>query len=1063
MTTPNHSDLTFITNEGERTLRKRFTALLDGARLFDALSGYFYVSGFYMLASDLEQTEKIRILIGIGTDKQTVQLTEGLDWTPSYAETKELAPRLVKAEMENANDTEEVETGARKFLQWLKEGKLEVKAHRDRNLHAKLYIMTYRESDRDKGRVVTGSSNFTVSGLKNNLEFNVELKSSADYEYAKQKFDELWADAVDVSKEWETALEEGTWISDIITPYELYLKCLYEHFKEDLGEPERDVFEYAPEGFKKLEYQRQAVLNAKRILEEYGGVFISDVVGLGKTYISVMLAQQLKGRHLVLAPPALVDEANPGSWPRAFSDFNFHADCRSTGKLDDLIAEGTERYHNVFIDEAHHFRTDTNATYEKLAAICRGKRVILITATPYNNRPADIFSQIKLFQPARNSTIPGVPNLAKFFGDLENKHRGLNRRKDPKRYIAVSRESARKIRKHILKYLMVRRTRREIEDHFAKDLAKQGLKFPKVEDPKALFYQLNAEENVVFDSTVAAITGMLYARYAPMLYYTGDITKQEKQGHENIRIFVRILLIKRLESSFHAFKCTIDRFVKHHRVFLKQFEDGYVYTSKSHSYKLFQLLADEDYAGVDKLIAGDMASKYPAEEFKDKLKADVEKDLAVLEKVQEWWGAVVRDPKLISFVKELRTRKVLQKDNKLIVFTESKETAEYLAGKLEKEFDGVVSFSGGASREKRREVISNFDHNARPRRNDYRILVTTEVLSEGVNLHRSKVVINYDIPWNPTRLMQRVGRVNRVDTPHDRVHTFNFFPTKESDSEIQLESAAKGKIAAFIAMLGNDARLLTEDEVIESHKLFERLLSAKTITGEAGEVDSELKYLQVIKDVRENDPDMFKKVKELPKKAKTARKTADRPGQLLTYHRKGKLKKFFIAGAGKAQELDFVDAAGILEAERKTPREDIPSKDFHEKLEKNKHKFFQATTGIEEESESPGGGNRGHAAELLRYLRAASADTRQLTEDQEERLQLVIRCLDEGTLPRRTISTVLKSVKQAGKKNRLDAQSVADALRNHIPEELLKDHRVKNTAVTEGPRDVILSEYLTGD
>ena len=150
------------------------------------------------------------------------------------------------------------------------------------------------------------------------------------------------------------------------------------------------------------------MLNAKKILEEYGGVFISDVVGLGKTYIAAMLAGQLDGRTLVIAPPALLNRNNPGSWPNVFSDFHIPADFESVGKLEAVLNRGVEKYANIIIDEAHRFRTETTIGYEKLAQICRGKRVILVTATPYNNSPGDILNQIKLFQKSRKSTIPRI-------------------------------------------------------------------------------------------------------------------------------------------------------------------------------------------------------------------------------------------------------------------------------------------------------------------------------------------------------------------------------------------------------------------------------------------------------------------------------------------------------------------------------------------------------------------------------------------------------------------------------------------------------------------------------
>ncbi|MGC8691368.1 MAG: SNF2-related protein, partial [Caldisericum sp.] len=235
-------------------------------------------------------------------------------------------------------------------------------------------------------------------------------------------------------------VEGKTWVNQNITPYEIYLKFLYEYFKDELRQTD-DIFgKYLPENFKKLEYQEQAVLNAKRLLEEYGGVFISDVVGLGKTYVTAMLASQLDGRTLVIAPPALLQKSNPGSWPNVFSDFRVPADFESIGKLEDIIKGGTERYSNIIIDEAHRFRTETTLSYENVAEICRGKRVILVSATPYNNSPQDILAQIKLFQNIRRSTIPGVPNLDDFFDEMKAKISKVDRQKNYNEYLDLTKQ-----------------------------------------------------------------------------------------------------------------------------------------------------------------------------------------------------------------------------------------------------------------------------------------------------------------------------------------------------------------------------------------------------------------------------------------------------------------------------------------------------------------------------------------------------------------------------------------------------------------------------------------------
>jgi hypothetical protein len=196
----------------------------------------------------------------------------------SHSETKKTVEGLVQQEMELSEDTRYVEEGVHKFIEWIRSGKLVIKAYPSQNIHAKLYIMTFKEDAIDKGRVITGSSNFTKSGLEDNLEFNVELKNPGDYEFAQNKFNELWKDAVDVSEKYVETIEQKTWFSDSVTPYHLYLKFLYEYFKAELNETGEVFLDRTPEGFLRLEYQEQAVLNAKRIVEGYGGVFISDVV-----------------------------------------------------------------------------------------------------------------------------------------------------------------------------------------------------------------------------------------------------------------------------------------------------------------------------------------------------------------------------------------------------------------------------------------------------------------------------------------------------------------------------------------------------------------------------------------------------------------------------------------------------------------------------------------------------------------------------------------------------------------------------------------------------------------
>ncbi|NWF62919.1 MAG: hypothetical protein HXY38_01315 [Chloroflexi bacterium] len=271
-----NTDLTFLTNEPNQTLKDRFHVLVKDARFFDVLVGYFFASGFSAIYPALENTEKIRILVGIGTDRQMYErFTEArqerqMELLLSHAEAKQVIEEQVAQELEDSPDNQSVEQGVLKFIEWIRSGKLEIRAYPSQNIHAKVYIVTFKEDERDLGRVITGSSNLTQTGLVDNLEFNVELKNSADYRFAREKFEQLWKDGVELSEKYLQTIETRTWLSADILPYHLYLKLLYEYFKDELNRTEDIFANYLPEGFLKLEYQQQAVLNAKKILEEYG-------------------------------------------------------------------------------------------------------------------------------------------------------------------------------------------------------------------------------------------------------------------------------------------------------------------------------------------------------------------------------------------------------------------------------------------------------------------------------------------------------------------------------------------------------------------------------------------------------------------------------------------------------------------------------------------------------------------------------------------------------------------------------------------------------------------------
>jgi len=1099
------SDLTFLTNETGKTLRDRFGVLLtDDTRFFDCLVGYFFISGFYKLYPCLEKVEKIRILVGLKTDRSAYDLLEmAKEQSPfvfkSHAEAKKQVADEVLQELEKSHDSSEIETGVQKFVEWLRSGKLEIRAHPSGDLHAKVYIMTFLEGDRDKGRVITGSSNLTQSGLLENLEFNVELKNRSDYDFAIAKFNELWASAVDVSKPYEETVVDRSPYAHF-TPYELYLKFLYEYFKNELNRPSELEGSYVPEGFKKLKYQDEAVLNAQKVLEEYGGVFLADVVGLGKTYMSALLAQQLEGRCLVIAPPHLLDKHKRGSWPNVFGDFQVRqTDFESGGKLEDLIQRDLSKYRNVFIDESHRFRTETNKTYEMLAQICRGKRVILVSATPLNNTPRDILSQVKLFQNGKNSTIPNLRNLEGFFARLRKRLKGLDRQRDRDEYLRVVQANAKATREQLLKYLMIRRTRNEIEKYYGEDMRRQGFKFPQVKDPEPLFYQFNKVENEFFEESLRYLTqDFAYARYKPLAYYEGpkrESEQRDRQAQVNLARFMKILMVKRLESSFHAFRESLGRFISSYERMIAEFHKGNVYISKDYINKIFDLLEQDDQEPIERLLEQEKAEKLDAKHFRPEFILDLESDLKILRKVARSCDKLRRDPKWNAFKDKLLSDKLLKK-SKLIIFTESRETAEYLAEQIRKDVEPrVVILSGQSDEAAHRTVISNFDANDLHARDDYRILVSTEVLSEGVNLHRSNIVINYDIPWNPTRLIQRVGRVNRVDTKFETIHTYNFFPTEESNNVIKLKEAAEAKIEGFIEMLGADARLLTEGEVIKSFDLFAALNSKKTITGEDGKEESELQYLTEIREVRDKNPDLFARIKRLPKKARSTRMLGQAPethvilsaakdpgispavsqgkvpapagagppaagGQLpalLTYFRQGSLDKFYVAhpSVTTSTEMDFFSTAKVLKPQDPSEKRQTIPREFYSLLDKNKEAFAAATSPEKADEATPQAGGANDAY-IMKRLKAKEIRLYQgFTDDDEQYIQNVLQLLSDGALPRPTTKKVAAALKKEAQPLR-----VLGILRRDIPAQFLQPTRAQQTFRGLTPREVILSSWL---
>ena len=1049
-----HTDLKFFTNEPERDLYSRFATILkSNTQFFDVLVGYFRASGFFKMYEALETVEKIRILVGLNVDNFTVKIidqatNEAKVAAVSVADGKDIIAGEVEKEFEAATSSAEVEKGVRIFLDWLKSGKLEMRMFTDAPIHAKVYIM---RKDQEKvpdtfGSVITGSSNFSEAGLVNNLEFNVELKDYADVKFALDKFEELWARGTDIRDTYIEAVEQNTWMRGDITPYQLYLKTLYEFFKEEINADKENFETLLPDGYMRLQYQMDAVTQARQKLDAYNGVFISDVVGLGKTYICAMLANSFNRNtyKLFICPPVLVDY-----WKSVLQEFDVsRCDVESLGKLDKIIAKGTDKYTYVFVDEAHRFRNSGTEAFTELHQICRGKKVILISATPINNYTSDVENQLYLFQAKQSGTINGIKNIEGFF-------RGLNAKlaKKPKgssAYMAQLRENSEIIRDRLIREVMIRRTRGEIQQYYADDLAKQGLTFPKAGSPEKIVYTFDEETDDAFNQTISIIKDFKYARYTPLLYlkdkkkYATMLAAQHNMGG-----FMKGILVKRLESSFYAFRKTLDRFIESYTKFIAMAKTGKVYISKK--VNVYDLLDGGDEKKLMYLIEQQDVMEFETKEFSSQFFRDLEADLAQLKSLQFIWSLITTDPKLEEFRRNLTTNPIM-KGRKAIVFTESTETAEYLYTQLQDIYDSrIVYYSGQSSPALKVEIEESFNPKFKSRDNDkYDLLITTDVLAEGINLHRANVLVNYDLPWNPTRIMQRVGRINRVGTEHDRIYVFNFFPTAQSKKQMPLEERILEKLQAFHDTLGEDFKYLSDEEEVSSQKLFSDLTS--DLDGEEESTNPELAYLGIIRQVRDNNPKLFNMIKRLPKKAKAGKKSDKVSGNsTVTFIRKGALKTFFISDEETTKQLSFMQAIDYIKAEPDDPKVTVAG-DYYTHFGKNSTAFDEMLVA-EEEITTEKIMVAGNDAKIIRLLKAIKADPR-LTDDQEEKIQKLISLWENGEIPAKVGKDVIKKSKVV-----TDVLEFYYEILKIVPAAYFEEQKSQQTQV-DGEKQIVLSCYL---
>ena len=537
--------------------------------------------------------------------------------------------------IQDADYDKVTEDGIIQFIQDLANDKIEIKAHPTKTIHAKVYIFRPEPfNEYAPCEVITGSSNLTDAGLganpSSNYEFNVSLRDFEDVKFATEEFERLWEESVPILQAEADRIKNRTYLKDDFTPFELYIKMLIEYFGNRVDYDPYNIDLLLPPKYIRLKYQSDAANQGYAIMMKHNGFILADVVGLGKTIIACMIIKKFiyeNGTHtkiLVVVPPAIED-----NWRRTVKEFELDNHFRfiTLGSLHKILDPDNYHYPNpeefdlIVVDESHKFRNDYTEMYLKLQEICKKprirpaengdtrKRVILISATPLNNRPQDIENQLYLFQDRRSSTLENIRNLQEYFKPINEKYKRLAHESvlDIKKLKSLFQ----KLRNDVVEPLVIRRTRTDIENNkeYLDDLDAQGIKFPKVSDPPIpLYYKLDNNLSKLFYDTVSLITnldeqgkeidGLKYYRYRAIEFL---VKKEEREIYGNVEsisgrlsAIMKTLLVKRLESSFFAFTQSLSRFqsaiqnmldmFSKNRIFIapdldinKLLEDGYSY------------------------------------------------------------------------------------------------------------------------------------------------------------------------------------------------------------------------------------------------------------------------------------------------------------------------------------------------------------------------------------------------------------------------------------------------------------------------------------------------------
>lgn len=939
------SNKSLIDNTNQ-TLQKALSNALSSADSIDIVAGFFYFSGFQALVNELKD-KKLRILVGLEVDPTLVsQISQNAKegdedltrWQPRRKTTSRTALKqnYVDSLVGFMNDSDIFDSNSSVdaydiYREKIENGTLEIRKTLD-DYHGKLYLIHNKENQSQSGdfpgTVFMGSSNFTYRGLVGQGELNDVSRDKQKFLDYKDVFEDLWSDSKSVTivdkhskDEFLEALNKKLWRHATPKPYEIYIRVLHELFAQ-----EKEDGLLTPEKITKglytdLEYQIDAVRIAIDKIKKYDGVLLADVVGLGKSIIASAIARNLDMKTVIIAPPHLLPQ-----WEDYKEEFGIRGSkVFSAGK----IAEVYEKYQEptepmlLILDEAHRYRNEDTEDYKLLHQIARShpqNKIILMTATPFNNDPKDVFALIKLFQTPGQSTIRSIDNLSLRYRDLIQRYKKLRREMakglPPEEVDKEAQEIAAEQRR-LIEAVIIRRSRLDLEyiTRYKDDLKRQNISFAEIKGggPELIDYELGDLSNL-YIKTLDIITdekqGFTGARYQPTAYIQGDnrdkfIEKFKSQledvsdlwiAQSNLAKFMRRLLVMRFESSKAAFKSTLDKMIESNERIENWWDNlntvPIMKKGKLPDPKDYDLEDGEESNALDYeleyLRNKDGFLEVPKEFLESEFIEAVRQDTRLLKKIKDDWFSDPKisdlDPKLTKITERIREFLQINPDKKIVIFSTYKDTVDYLFDKLKAELRVLKYTASDSNANSRQEVKENFDASIpeSKQKNNYDVLIATDALSEGYNLHRAGIVINYDIPYNPTRVIQRVGRINRINKRvFDYLEVYNCFPTEIGEQEVKVRSISTLKIKLINSVVGSDMRTLTKDEELISYFKDEY----ERVQKESEELSWDAAHRQEY-DIASKDRELIDRVLNLPRRARVKR-DAGREKAVSVFGKKG--------------------------------------------------------------------------------------------------------------------------------------------------------------------------------